>query len=88
MFVISYSVCPSTPFEHIMLFVGNVKSLTYSGVPTRNFTRVGSELTRKHKTRLETPSMDKHSSFFINYSSKSLSAKFIISHSSYQPKTS
>jgi hypothetical protein len=48
------------PFHSIVIFVCKIRSLPMSG----EFTRVGSDLTLKHYTRLERPAMHKHYSLF------------------------
>ncbi len=47
---------PGRPFKPSLLFVGK------AGAAERRFTRVGSSLTSIHKTRLEKPVRDEHSS--------------------------
>jgi hypothetical protein len=44
------------------MFVGKARSLAKSGTPERCYTCIGSGLTPKHKTRLESHAWDKHSS--------------------------
>jgi hypothetical protein len=70
MFLISYSVCPWQAFQNSLMLVEKHRSLPLSGAHERCFTRVGSSLTQKHKTRLERPAIYKHSSLlgtFVNY---------------------
>jgi len=71
MFLIIYSLCPlpCKSFQANLMFVSKARS----GVPERCFTRVGSNLTHKHYTKLEKSARDKHSSLsqtFVNYSCK------------------
>jgi hypothetical protein len=49
------------------MFVGEARSLPWSGLPERGFTWVGSSLTRKHLTRLEKLARDKQ---VVTYGSK------------------
>ncbi len=61
---------PGKPFQPILMFVGEARSLPKSGAPEGSFTRVGSGLTRKYWTRVERLARDKHSSVlvtFVNY---------------------
>jgi hypothetical protein len=56
------------------MFVGKARSLSYSGVPARCFTRVSSSLARKHLTKLERLARDKHSNLLwkvVTYGHKS-----------------
>ncbi len=46
------------------MFVGKARSLPWSGAPEMCFTRIGSGLTQKHRTRLEKNASDKHSNLF------------------------
>ncbi len=64
---------PGKPFQPSLMFVGEARSLPWSGAPERSFTRVGSGLTRKRKTRLEKLAVHKHSSLLrksVNYGRK------------------
>jgi hypothetical protein len=53
---------PGKPFQPSLIFVVKARSLPKSGAPERQFTWVGSGLTRKHKTKLERLARDKHPS--------------------------
>ncbi len=62
------------PFQPTLMFLGKATSLPLSGTSWRCFTREGSGLTRKHKTRLERLARDKHLSLLqkiVNYLWKS-----------------
>ncbi len=54
-------VVPSKSFQPSLLFVGKVRSLSYSGASERIFNRAGSCCTNKHYTRLERLARSKRS---------------------------
>jgi hypothetical protein len=68
MFTISQIVCPWQTFLASLMFVGKARN------PERFFTRVGSSLANKHKTKLKRLARDKHSSLLqtVNYECKKL----------------
>ncbi len=77
MFVISYTVCPWQVFQVWSNVCGWGQEPTLEWNTWRFFTRVGSDLTRKHLTRLEMLTTDKLSSLlqtFLNYERKNFVA--------------
>jgi len=70
------------------MFVGEARSLSYSGAPERSLTLVGSGLTRKHWTRLERLARDKNSSLWksVNYDRKKFYSTGLWSYNCWQGK--
>jgi len=63
---------PGKPFQPSLMLVGKAMSLPQSGAAVRGFTWVGTVLTRKHKSRLEsfprTNSLSYHKNAYITAS--------------------
>ncbi len=73
-FLIDQSVCPWQSFVTSLIFAGEARRLPQSGAIERCFSRVSSDLNRKHQTWPERLATDKSSHLlqkFLNYSQKS-----------------